>query len=105
MTKAISIFSCANELHKIAIKRWRIVAFSQSEQLIPYLSPSPKNSSQVHFRGREYCDRGAKVMKLIFNNGFKVAELNPPSTTTNIRDYLLGTTGSGLAELRRIATS
>ena len=24
MTKAISIFSCANELHKIAIKRWRI---------------------------------------------------------------------------------
>ena len=26
MTKAISIFSCANELHKIAIKRWRIGA-------------------------------------------------------------------------------
>ena len=24
MTKAISIFSCANEFHKIAIKRWRI---------------------------------------------------------------------------------
>ena len=24
MTKAISIFSCANELHKRAIKRWRI---------------------------------------------------------------------------------
>ena len=26
MTKAISIFSCANELHKIAIIRWRIAA-------------------------------------------------------------------------------
>ena len=30
MTKAISIFSCAKELHKIAIKRWRI----EREQLI-----------------------------------------------------------------------
>ena len=34
MTKAISIFSCANELYKIAIKRWRIARYGSAMGLL-----------------------------------------------------------------------
>ena len=89
MTKAISIFSCANELHKIAIKQWRIDESVHVFDLRASNSAPPLSLSK-HKVSLRRPQRAARRSRPSSTPGFKPRAMRvfPPSFFSRDRIFL-----------------